>query len=347
MPDLANWPSVTILIPARNEEQKIEEALHSVQALDYPDLEIIILDDRSTDGTAAIVERVAAGDARIRVLHIEELPPGWLGKNHALQLGSEIARGEFLLFTDADVVFEPSTLRRSVTVMERDGLDHLAAGFFIRTPSLLVDLFVATFSYFFILYVRPWGISDPGSSSHIGIGGFNLVRADLYRKAGGHQPIAMRPDDDIKLGKLLKKNGARQRLADSEGLLQVEWYSSLPELIDGLMKNGFSGVEYSLPLLVGATVAQLILSVWPFVAVFVTHGVVRWENVAISIVTLMLVAIMARKNGGRAGYSLAFPFCTLLFLFILWRSAFLALRHGGIRWRETFYPLSELRANRL
>ncbi|MEO8216924.1 MAG: glycosyltransferase [Acidobacteriota bacterium] len=346
-PDLEKWPLVSILIPARNEERKIEEALQSVRNLDYPELEIIILEDRSTDGTAAIADRIAAGDTRIEVKHIGNLPEGWLGKNHALQLGSDAARGEFLLFTDADVVFEPSTLRRAITAMQREQIDHMASGFFIRTPSLLVNLFVATFSYFFILYVRPWGIANSKSSSHVGIGGFNLVRAAVYRKAGSHRPIAMRPDDDMKLGKILKRSGARQRLADAGGLLQVEWYSSLPELIEGLMKNAFSGVEYSVPILIAASVGQLLLSVWPFLAIFVTDGLLRWENLAVVALTLAMVAVAARHNGGRAVYAMAFPFCTLLLLFILWRAAFLTLRHGGIRWRETFYPLAALRANKL
>src|SRR6185295_10642022 len=118
-------PRVSIVIPARNEERHVEEALQSVLALDYENLEIDVVDDRSTDHTGEILDRMAAANPRLRVVHIRELPPSWLGKNHALELGGRKAAGDYLLFTDADIVMEPTALRRAVGVMEAGGIDHL------------------------------------------------------------------------------------------------------------------------------------------------------------------------------------------------------------------------------
>ena len=269
LPPLAGpLPRVSILIPARNEERNLEEALRSVLALDYDNLEIDVVDDRSTDRTGEILDRMAAADPRLRVVHVRELPPGWLGKNHALWLGAGKATGEFLLFTDADIVIEPLALRRAVGAMVADGLDHLTASPSIERPSVLFEMFIGVFALFFALFTKPWKVKDPKSPAHVGIGAFNLVRASAYHAAGGHRAIAMRPDDDLKLGKLLKKNGFRPEFVFGQGALRVEWYASVRELIQGLMKNAFSGVDYRVSVVVVSTVIQLVLLVWPFLALF-------------------------------------------------------------------------------
>ena len=340
-------PRVSILIPARNEERNLEEALRSVLALDYDNLEIEVIDDRSTDRTGEILDRMAAADPRLRVVHVRELPPGWLGKNHALWMGAEKATGEFLLFTDADVVMEPSTLRRAVGAMVADGLDHLTASPTIDRPTVLFEMFIGTFALFFALFVKPWKVKDPKSSAHIGIGAFNLVRASAYRAAGGHRAIAMRPDDDLKLGKLLKKNGFRPEFIFAQGLMRVEWYSSVRELIQGLMKNAFSGVDYRVWVVALSTVFQLLFLVWPFLAVFLTSGPTRWLNLGSALVLVGLCWINAPLAGVRRWHGIGFPLATLLFLYILWRATILTLWNGGIVWRGTRYPLAELKANKV
>jgi len=340
-------PTVSILIPARNEERNIEEALGSVLHLDYEDLEIVAVDDRSTDGTGAILDRMAATDPRVRVVHVTELPPGWLGKNHALHLGSESARGELLLFTDADIVMEPSTLRRAVGRMAAEGLDHLTASPQVNSPSLIFEMFMGTFAFFFALFTRPWKVKDPKSPRHIGIGAFNLVRASAYHAAGGHRAIAMRPDDDLKLGKLLKKNGFRQEFVFGQGAIRVEWYTSVRELVQGMMKNAFPGIDYSIPAVLGATLAMLFLNLWPFVAVFATGGATRLLNLATVLLILSLCWINAPLGGVRRWYGITFPFGVLLFLYILWRSTVVTLWNDGIDWRGTHYPLAELKANKV
>lgn len=340
-------PRVSIVIPARNEERNLEEALRSVLALDYDNLEIDVVDDRSTDRTGEILDRMAAADSRLRVVHVRELPPGWLGKNHALWLGAEKATGEFLLFTDADVVMEPSTLRRAVGAMTADGLDHLTAAPSIDRPSVPFEMFIGTFALFFALFVKPWKVKDPQSSAHVGIGAFNLVRVAAYRASGGHRAIAMRPDDDLKLGKLLKKNGGRPEFVFARGLVRVEWYSSVRELVQGLMKNAFSGVDYRVWVVVLSTVFQLTFLVWPFLGIFLTSGPTRWLNLASALVLVGLCWINAPLAGVRRWHGIGFPLATLLFLYILWRATILTLWNRGIVWRGTRYPLSELKANKV
>src|SRR6266446_10263487 len=150
------------------------------------------------------------------------------------------------------VVFEPTTLRRAMTVMEQDEPDHLTAIPDTKVPGVALNAFVAAFGVFFFLYARPWKARDAHSRHHIGVGAFNLIRADAYRTIGTHRAIAMRPDDDMKLGKLVKKSGFRQDVVYGRGFITVEWYASLRELIDGLMKNAFAGVNYSLAAVVGS-----------------------------------------------------------------------------------------------
>ncbi|MFO0949483.1 MAG: glycosyltransferase family 2 protein, partial [Planctomycetota bacterium] len=122
------WPSVSIVIAARDEEAEIERALQSVLHLDYPSLEVIVVNDRSSDGTGAILRRLQGRYPQLKVLDINELPSSWLGKNHALQQGARLAVGELLLFTDADIVFAPVTLKKAIQAMESSQLDHLTLG---------------------------------------------------------------------------------------------------------------------------------------------------------------------------------------------------------------------------
>jgi cellulose synthase/poly-beta-1,6-N-acetylglucosamine synthase-like glycosyltransferase len=341
------WPLVSVIIPALNEERNIEQALTSVMGLDYPALEVVFVNDRSTDRTGEVVARLAARDPRIHLVNIASLPAGWLGKNHALHVGAAEAGGELLLFTDADIVFEPSSLRRAVAYMEKEKLDHLTAGAEVTGPTFPLRLFISTFAFFFLMYARPWKAKDSNPRNHVGIGAFNLVRASLYRKAGGHEPIRMRPDDDMKLGKLVKLNGGREEFVGASGLISVEWYGSIGEAVRGLEKNAFSGVNYSVVLLILASIVQLTFDVWPWIALFVTHGWVRWVNASIILATLTMVAALARENGGRIWYALAFPCMAVFFLYVLWRSALIAIIRGGIDWRGTRYPLRDLRANKI
>jgi hypothetical protein len=157
----------------------------------------------------------------------------------------------------------------------------------------------------------------------------------------------MRPDDDIKLGKLLKRRGLRQEMLLGRGSLCVEWYATIREVVVGLEKNTFAAMEYSVPAVVGTTLLQLTCIIWPWLAVFITSGPTRWLNLAILALCFVLYAPISRSRGVRWWYALSMPLMTLLFVYIVWRSTILTLRRGGLRWRDTHYSLAELKANKV
>lgn len=340
-------PKVSIIIPARNEERNIREALQSVLKQDYPNLEFIIVNDRSTDNTGAILAQMEKEHPHLQVHTITELPAGWLGKNYALQYGAERAGGEILLFTDADVVMQPDTVSRAVSYLHNNQIDHLCIMPDIRISSHFMGIFIMTFGIFFWLYTLPWRAANPKSRKHIGIGGFNMIRTAVYRAIGMHQPIALRPDDDMKLGKLVKINGYHQRLLHGESHLCVEWYNSVRELIDGLMKNAFAGVDYSIMAIVLFTILQVTFSLWPVAALFVTNGWVLIANIAIVLIMLALWVETARGQSLSRWHGIGYPIGILMFIYILWRAMILNIRNDGIIWRGTHYSLAELKANKI
>ncbi len=340
-------PRVSVIAAARNEARNLRQAIGSLLALDYPEIEFILVNDRSEDATGAILEELAAADRRLRVVHVAELPPGWLGKNHALWIGSRQATGELLLFTDADIVMAPSALARAVTFLQQEGLDHLAATPETRMPGVFLNMFAASFILFFSLYFRPWQARVAKSRAHIGIGAFNLVRAAAYRQVGGHATIRLRPDDDLKLGKILKQGGFRQDVVYGAGLLGVEWYASVRELIRGLEKNAFAGADYRISTVLWGAALNLTASVWPYLALFATGGATRVVYAAVvAVITIVFIA-SAGFHGTRRWYAVGFPLTAALFIFILLRTMVLNLARGGITWRGTFYPLAQLKANKL
>jgi len=341
------FPPVSVVIAARNEERNIEEALCSVLAQDYSDYEVIVVDDRSTDRTAEILHAVSQRHPRLKIIRISELPNGWLGKNHALHVGASRASGDYILFTDADVVMAPSTLSRAMGHLLSQGYDHLAVGPEARMPGAMLNAFMGAFMLFFTLYVRPWDVPNPRRSAHVGIGAFNLLKTSAYRHAGGHRTIALRPDDDMKLGKILKKKGFRQGMALGRGMLHVEWYASVTEAVRGLEKNAYAGLDYSPFRLVCSTVGALLVFVYPFVA-FLFSPLLPALFAAGSIILLTFVYLYcAHLHGLPKQYLAGFLPATFLLLFIIWRSAVLVYLRDGIEWRGTRYSLKDLKGNRI
>ena len=336
-------PAVSICVAARNEEGKVADGVRSMVAVDYPALEVVAVDDRSEDATGQILDRLAAEHERLRVLHVEELPSGWLGKNHALQRAADEARGEILLFTDADAVFAPDILRRAVGRMEREGLDHLTAAPDLDMPGPLLGAFAGTFQVYFTQFAEPWKARDPESDRHVGVGAFNLVRAPTYRDAGGHAAIRTRPDDDMRLARRLKENGARADVVYGTGQIRVPWYESLGEAVRGLSRSLWAGLDYSVAAAAGSLAATLALNVWPWIGVAVTSGTSRWLNLVAVAGSAGLFAGTARYSAVRPWLAVLWPVTGLVFAWITVRSTAGALIRGGIEWRGTFYPLEELR----
>lgn len=345
-PAPARWPRVSLVFAARNEGATLGRAVPTMLALDYPDLEIIAVDDRSEDDTGAILDKFAAADARLKVIHVTELPPGWLGKTHGLQRGGEQATGEWILFTDADIHFQPPALARAVAYARAQTLDHLAAVPVLHERGPLLGICVSAFSLLFALFVRPWRVPNPASGCHGGIGAFNLVRTSTYRKMGGHAPLRLRPDDDLKLGKLMKAGGFSEIVLGGE-VLSVAWYDSVGGFVRGLEKNAFAGADYRIWLVGAGVLLHAAFVFWPLAAVFAASGPARWLWLGAVAVMLGVAADNHRFDGGRAWHGLFLPVGIAVLDYAIVRSMVLALGRGGIIWRGTRYPLRDLRANRL
>ncbi len=342
-----HFPRISIVVAARDEAKNVEQAARSLLSLDWPDLEIVMVDDRSRDGTGEILDRLAKQDPRLHVVHVTELPPGWLGKNHALQLGADAATGGWILFTDGDVLFHPDTLRQAVALANDHQLDHLTVGPEAPVSGLLLQAAIAGFGVFFSLFTRAWKLRDPRSSAHIGVGAFNLVRRAAYKRAGGHSALPLRPDDDLKLGKRLKETGCAQEIAMGRGRLSVEWYGSLREMAQGLEKNSFASLEYSVPATIVAVLAVLALFAFPFLGMVIADGTARVLFAATYVLQALATAESARRLGLDPWLGPMFPFSAGFLAYVVVRSMVVTLRAGGIRWRGTFYPLADLKRNKV
>jgi glycosyltransferase involved in cell wall biosynthesis len=341
--------ALSIIVAARNEEKHLEGALRSLLNQHYTNLEVIVVNDRSTDGTGAIVSRLATEYPHLRVVNVTKVPPGWLGKNFALQTGYAHSRGTYLLFTDADIYFDPSVAGRAINHFERSSLDHLTLLPDFRPPprAFAARSFNLFFTFGFLLFTRAWRARHTGSPQYVGVGAFNLVRRSAYEAMGTHQAIALRPDDDMKLAKMMKARGFRADVLLGSGLVGVEFYTSLAEIILGFTKNFFAGLDYQVGRVAWAGLAVFGVFIWPVIAAFSFSGPLQWANLVLLLLVTVQMAALARRTGQRARYAFGFPLSALLFIYILVRSTAVTLGSGGIRWRETFYSLKELRQNEL
>jgi len=342
-------PRLSVVVPARDEGSTIGRALGSLLEQDYPELEVIVVDDRSTDATGDVLRELAAKDGRLLVLRVDELPAGWLGKNHALWRGAERASGDWLLFTDADVVFAQGALRSAVAYAADEGLDHLTLAPRLVARGLALRAFVAFFGYAFVALWGAYLANDPKSKRGVGIGAFNLVRRSAYERIGTMRALSLRPDDDIRLGRRLRGFGFRQRVLNGNELLSVEWYSSLGGAISGLEKSMYSSLEYRLVDAVALVLYLLATMVWPFVGVLLLGGI---DRVLLAIVVASLFAALletyrqsmsARLSPGALVVALLLPLSAACFGWAIVRSVYLA-ETRGVRWRGTIYSLSLLRA---
>lgn len=345
-PVAAPAPGVSIVIAARDEERHIESAVRALLRVEYPDYELIVVNDRSGDRTAEILERLRAAESRLQVVTVRDLPAGWLGKNHALQLGASRAGKELLLFADGDVVMEPRAISKAVGLMLREEVDHLTVAPELLLPSWPLALVVNYLFTYGVIALRPWKAGDPDSAASAGIGAFNLVRASTYRTIGQHERIRLRPDDDLMLGKLIKRAGFRQLVALGLDEIRIEWYRTLGEAARGFRKNSFAVLGYSVPVAI-AVLASNSLAVWPFVAVWTTDGAERALYLAAALAAVATLWYHGARQRLRPWLAPLYPVAALITTCIIAAAISRTLLRGGIEWRGTFYPLAELRKNRV
>jgi cellulose synthase/poly-beta-1,6-N-acetylglucosamine synthase-like glycosyltransferase len=340
-PPPARWPRVSVIMPARNEERTLESALRSKLRETYPELELILVNDRSTDATGAVADAFARTEPRLQVVHVDALPAGWLGKVHAMQRGYERASGEWILFSDADIHLEQGVLERVVAYAEQEQCDHVCVLPTVTCPGPVLQATLSTFFRLICVGARLWAVPDPRSSAAIGVGAFNLVRRSAFARTPGLEWLKMEIGDDAALGVMLKRSGARQAVLNGRSAVSLEFYPSFQALTRALEKNGAS-IPFP-AILVG----NLVLCVLEcgFLAGFglghplwVLLAAVSWAVAAGATVGL------CRWLGFKPG-SAWVPFLGVLPLaWAVIRSGALALVRGGVMWRGTFYPTPVVRA---
>ncbi len=336
-------PRISLLFAARDEEEKLSAALATLAALDYPELEIIGVDDRSKDATGRILDEFAAAHPRFRVIHVRELPAGWLGKPHALQKAYEASSGEWLLFTDADVRFKADVPRRAMALVTERKLDHLSLYGDVEMVGFWETVLLTFFGLAFLMATDPRGVINPKSKTYVGVGAFQMLKRSAYEASGTHKRLAMEVVDDMRLGKIVKQAGFRSGVGVAQDFLVVRWQSGLANLINGVTKNFFAGAGYSVPRVIVAIVALLITNFLPFAGLVFGHGWVRVLSAIAAVMALAMhvgVDVVQRVS---VWYCFTLPLGAVLFSYMLLRSMVVTLRQGGIVWRDTFYPLDELK----
>jgi glycosyltransferase involved in cell wall biosynthesis len=346
-------PRVSIIVPARNEEETVEQALRTLLSLDYDNYEVIAVNDRSTDRTGEIMDEIRKNPHLwqnrpevghpLRVIHHSELPSGWMGKTHAMWTAASQATGDWLLFTDADVLFKPDSLRRALAYAEAESADHV-----VLFPQMIMKspgerMMIAFFQTMFVFGHRPWKVADPETKDHMGVGAFNLVRRRVYDAVGTYAALRMEVLDDMKLGKVVKNAGFVQRNVFGGDLISIRWAHGVMGMINNLTKNFFAILSFQWWRTLVSAFMLVFLNLGPFLGLWLAHG---WERLPFVVALAAMFSIyvgMSRMSPVPAYYFFLHPVSSTLFLYILLRSTVLTLWNDGIEWRGTKYPLAELR----
>jgi len=340
-------PHLTVLVPACNEEDSIEATLRSLLASTGLRLEIIAVNDRSTDRTGERMDAMAAeaaknGQHSLRVIHNRMLPEGWLGKPHALKLGTDRATAPWLLMTDADVTFAPDALERAVRTALWKGADHLVLLPTLTRVGFAEAAMEGTLQAMAGWACRFWKVEDPKARDFFGVGCFTLVRRDVLAAVGGMERLRMEVVEDVGIGWLVKRAGCRSCITLGPGLVKIHWIQGYFGLVTILEKNGFAGFRFNLGFLAAVCLGIAIDAVVPIAAL----GVGVW-GLAGGLLTYAAFALVFHANRRMNGVS---PWTVVLFgpsaAVLVWafaRSAVLTVWRGGVVWRGTLYPLKELR----
>ena len=336
-------PRVSILFAARDEAEKLPRALETLLSLDYPNYEVVAVDDRSADATGAILDSGAHRDNRLTPVHVTSLPQGWLGKPHALQQAYENSTGEWLIFTDADVHFAPDLLQRTIALAEAKHWDHVTLLGRAQMFTIGEKIAMTFFGLALVGGTRPWSAHNTRSQGYSGVGAFQMVRRSAYEKMGTHRRLAMEVIDDMKLGKLAKEAGVRSGAAKAGDAVSVHWHAGVANMVRGTTKNFFAASGYSLSLALLQIFGLMLMCDVPVIALPFVHGWARLFAAIAVALPLIATAGVAREFRAPIVYALTYPIGALIFVWMLTRSMIVTLWQGGIVWRGTFYPLDELR----
>lgn len=336
-------PKVSILVAARDEAKKLPAALASFLALDYPDYEVVAVNDRSQDGTQEILDAALRENSNLKLVVVEALPDGWLGKPHALQQAYGRSSGEWLVFTDADVSFAPDVLRRAVALVTERKWDHLTLLGRAEMFRFFEKITMTFFGFGFVIGTKPWQAHDPKSKGYLGVGAFQMVRRSSYEAMGTHRRLRMEVIDDMKVGKLVKEAGFSSGAARAGESVSVHWHDGVRNIVLGTTKNFFATSGFSVRRTLLRIFGLLFMCVLPWCALPFVRG---WALVFAAVAAALPVSVegeAAKEFGASRLWGLSLPVGALIFMWMLARSMIVTLRLGGIEWRGTFYPLDELK----
>lgn len=346
----ADSPQLTVVVPACNEESSIAATLRSLLNSEGIRLQIIAVNDRSTDSTGEIIDAVAeqyrptAGIHTLQLIHIKELPLGWLGKPHAVSTAAALAEAEWILFTDGDVLFAPPAANLALRYALEKKTDHLVLMPDWTMKSVGEAAMHGAMHALSTWTLRLWRVADPKAKDFLGVGAFNLVRRDVYKELGGFASLRMEVLEDVRFGWKLKRAGYRSRVVLGPGLAAVRWSEGAWGVVRNLEKNLFSLYRFNVPITVFACLGLAVQIVWPIAAI-VHGGWARWGGFAVYAAIAGLYGVSSKVTRVRPVYVVLYPLAASLFLFAMVRSMTLALVRGGVKWRGTLYSLKELRSN--
>lgn len=311
----AEPPLVSVLVPARDEERNIGRCVDALLAQEYTNLEVLVLDDHSTDRTGEIVRQVGSGDPRLRLLRGQQLPPGWLGKHWACHQLAQAAAGKLLLFVDADTVLEKGTVRDAVAALGADKADMLSL-LPARVPGSWVDGMVFPVIdwafHAWVPFAVAYAVRVPSLS--LAFGQFLLFRREAYEQLGGYEAIKDRVVDDIELGRRTTAAGLRWRLYDGSRRVKTYMYASVSETLEGFAKNIFA--------FFGAQIGLFML-VW---------------TLGMAVTFAPIAVILAAAMGADVGIAaLALAYIIVGLLFVTWVVVCLRFRYG--LWCAAAYPV--------
>jgi len=348
------YPMVSIIVPARNEERNIRRCVQSLLEQDYANYEVIVVDDASTDDTGRILDELATSHSqsnRLWVLRLRDLPPGWAGKPHAIHMGRQEARGEWLLFTDADTWHAPNALRSSLMQAICEQADLLSLGTTQELPTFW-DKALMPIAYLGIsLLYPPKLVNDPRSKVALANGQYILIRRAVYDELGGYARPELKGTlvDDRDLARTVKEHGYKLRLVDGRELVSVHMYQGLRDTWRGWRKNVYLGNRGGIVFFVLQLIGLPMISVAPFLLPLLAYITRKRRKGGISsseaqaAATLELSSLLAyriwlnKQLGIPWFYAFTHPLAGTIFAGILAQSAWRILTRSGVDWRGRYY----------
>ncbi len=350
-PPPVNAPLISICVPARNEENNIRKCVESALAQDYHNLEIIVLDDRSTDATPSVLKEIAARHSRLRVIRGVELLSGWAGKPHALYQAAQSARGEWLCFVDADTTLAPQALSSCYA----KALDTQADLFTTMNEQILGSFWEKTVMPLVMTALSvgfsPRKVNDPNSRDAIANGQFILIKRKIYDAIGGHEKVKDQIVEDKAIAEQVKWNGHRLIVADGSRLISTRMYTSLPTMWEGWTKNIYLGLrDHSSLLWLGvfgallALIAALFMPAWPLLGIWWYFNGGIWMSIGVIVEALIVWgalilarALVARGMNISAWYAWTTPLGAGIFAAMMLTSAWKVISGRGVTWKGRVY----------